>query len=107
MIPDASFIIAGGRVDMVSWLVAIMAIITPQPRKACSPANSQNPHSPLMSCPSHMPHATMEKPTTIGMRASMDRASRPTSGPVKNMQMPLTSMVVPTSAAENCRTRPR
>ena len=49
----------------------------------------------------------MQKPQNIGIRGSIWRTHRPASGPVMNMARPETSMVVPTSAAENCRIRPR
>ncbi|MNI73514.1 hypothetical protein D3C73_1295270 [compost metagenome] len=98
--PEAFLTMCGGRVAIVTCCEAIMAIMTPQPRMAWTPANSQNPHSSVTRRASHMPQAARMKPTNIRMRASTSRTSRPAKGAVANMARPDTIMVVPTSAAE-------
>ena len=90
----------GGRVLIVTCCVAIMAIITPTPRQAWTPANSQKPQSLLTPWAMYMPQPASRKPRHIGTRGSVLRTSRPAIGPVRNIDRPETIIVVPTSDAE-------
>lgn len=85
---------------MVICWVAIMAIITPTPRHAWTPANSQKPQSLVTAWAMYMPKPASAKPMHIGARGSILRTRRPASGPVANIDRPETIIVVPTSDAE-------
>ncbi len=92
--------ICGGRVLIVICWVAIMAIMTPTPRQAWTPANSQKPQSLVTPWAMYMPQPARMKPMNIGTRGSVLRTRRPAIGPVRNIDRPDTIIVVPTSDAE-------
>ena len=98
--PEAFLTMCGGRVAIVTCWDAIMASITPTPRKAWTEAKFQKPQSSVTTRASHIPQAHSMKPPNISTRASSLRTSRPAKGPVANMARPDTTMVVPTSDDE-------